>query len=364
MRGCFFRRGVGVFAAVTIAMSAMSGAQAATPAVAPQVVGGQDVSISDVPWQVLFIIEDSIVCGGAFVSPTQVVSAAHCFADFRQDEIQAWAGITNMSDRSNASSLSIASITQHPDYVPDTYANDIALVTLSAPVSARLGVRAIGLPVNEDAATWPATGTTAIVSGWGETDPNVLVASDPLQAGTVQVLASPSDATCGLYGAVYLPREQVCAGLPQGGVDACEGDSGSALTVFVNGEPVMAGIASAGAGCANEGFPGLYVRVTSYLDWLAANGVDLQAAGSSSTVTVPGTNRDGVPADFAIGVSYPTADFARLAGLPARARLTITGGRACTRDGRNVAIVRDGKCFIRLKAGRKTARVIVTVYAV
>lgn len=362
MSGRISRRIIGIVSVVGLALSGAVSAHAANPALAPTVVGGSDVSVSDVPWQVLFIIDDAIVCGGALVSPTQIVSAAHCFAGQPLREVQAWAGVTNMSDRSNASSLSIKSVTNHPNYDATTYANDIALVKLSSPVPARLGATTIGLPVKQDAATWPAMGTTATVSGWGETDPAVLVASDPLQAGTVQVLASPSDATCGAYGALYLPAEQVCAGQPQGGVDACEGDSGGPLTVYVDGEPLLAGISSTGFGCAAEGYPGLYVRTTSYLDWLAANGVDLSVAGGTSWVDVPGSDRDGQPANFVVGVTYPAADFAALAGLPARARVKVTGGKACKKDGKDVAIVGAGKCFMKLTAGKKSARVTVTVY--
>jgi secreted trypsin-like serine protease len=362
VRNRVFRRIVGMCGVVGLALSGAVSANAAAPLVQPNVVGGGDVSISDVPWQVLFIIDDAIVCGGSLVSPTQIVSAAHCFTDQPLGDIRAWAGVTNMSDRSNASLLSIKSITSHPEHDPTTYANDIALVKLSAPVPARLGATTIGLPVKQDAATWPAAGTTATISGWGETDPSQLVASDPLQAGTVQVLASPSDATCGAYGALYLPTEQVCAGQPNGAVDACEGDSGGPLTVFVKGEPLLAGISSTGFGCATEGYPGLYVRTTSYLDWLAANGVDLSVEGGTSWVDVPGSDRDGQPANFVVGVTYPSADFAGLAGLPSRARVKITGGKACKKDGKDVAIVGAGKCFMKVTAGKKSARITVTVY--
>ena len=363
MRGRISRHLVGLIATVGIAFSGVSGAQAASPALQPQVVGGADVSVSDVPWQVLFIIDGSVVCGGSLVSPTQIVSAAHCFVDRSLGEVEAWAGITNVSERSNASQLALESITSHPGFDATTYANDIALVKLSTPVPARLGATTIGLPSDQDAASWPALGTTATVTGWGETDPAVLVASDALQSATVEILSAPSDATCGSYGALYLPSDQVCAGILAGGVDACEGDSGGPLTVYVNGEPLLAGIASTGFGCADAGYPGLYVRTTSYLDWLAANGVDTSVTGGTSWVDAPGSDRDGVPANFATGVTYPASSFAELAGLPAKARVKVRKGKACKKDGSGVAIVGTGKCFLTLKSGKKTARMVITVYS-
>lgn len=363
MKGSSYRLVVGILGIAALGLSTLTPANAVAPVTKPAVVGGSGVSVSDVPWQVLFIMDEAIVCGGSLVSPTQIVSAAHCFTDQPLGDIQAWAGVTNMSDRSNASALSIKSITSHPNFNSSTYANDIALVTLAAPVPARLGATTIGLPVRQDAAAWPAAGTTATISGWGETDPAVLVASDPLQAATVEVLASPSEATCGLYGALYLPAEQVCAGQIEGAVDACEGDSGGPLTVYVNGEPLLAGISSTGFGCAAAGYPGLYVRTTSYLDWLAANGVDLSVAGGTAWVDIPGSDRDGQPANFVVGVTYPAVDFASLTGLPARARVKVTGGKACKQAGKDVAIVRAGKCFMRVTSGEKSARVAITVYS-
>lgn len=362
LRRQFFRRIVGSVGVVTLALAGTATGSGTAVAAQPTVVGGSDISVNDVPWQVLFIIDDAIVCGGSLVSPNQIVSAAHCFVDQPLGEIQAWAGITNMSDRSNASELAIRSITNHPDFSAETYANDIAIVTLTKPVPARLGATTIGLPSDQDAAVWPAAGTTATVSGWGEVDPAVLVASDALQAATVEVLASPSEPTCGAYGALYLPSDQVCAGAAAGGVDACEGDSGGPLTVYVNGEPLLAGIASTGFGCAQADYPGLYTRTTSYLDWLAANGVDVSVAGGTSWVNVPGSDRDGQPANFTVGVTYPNSTFADIAGLPSKARVKVKKGRACKKDGTGVAIVSSGKCILNLKADKKSARVVITVY--
>ena len=83
---------------------------------------------------------------------------------------------------------------------------------------------------------------------------------------------------------------QICAGLEKGGQDACQGDSGSPLAVT---EPTtkrvsVIGIVSAGIGCALPKLPGLYTRVTSYIDWIdstiKANDQDASSASNTSTV--------------------------------------------------------------------------------
>lgn len=356
---------VSVLLAATLVTGTVSAASAAAaPLQRPQIVGGSDVAIADVPWQVLFIIGGTNVCAGSLVSPTQVVSAAHCFAGFGPADISSWAGITNVSDRSEATRQAVTKVDVHPGYDANSFANDIAVVTLGKPVSPDLGTATITLPVKVNAAEWPAAGATATVSGWGETDPAQTVASDRLQAAAVTILASPQAQQCGDYGASYLPSMQVCAGALEGGVDACQGDSGGGLTSLVDGRPLLAGIASTGAGCAAAGFPGLYVRTTSYLSWLGSVGVDVNKAGVE-TVSAPGGKKDGEPANFAVGQTYPKSTFATLARMPARSsRLRVTGGKACKQVGQSVTLTRAGKCTITIKSRKsaKSVSIVVTVY--
>ena len=56
-------------------------------------------------------------------------------------------------------------------------------------------------------------------------------------------------------------------------MDTCQGDSGGPLVCenSVTSAYVLHGVTSFGFGCANPMSPGVYTRVTEYVDWLTLN---------------------------------------------------------------------------------------------
>uniref|UniRef100_A0A3Q0RZ51 trypsin n=1 Tax=Amphilophus citrinellus TaxID=61819 RepID=A0A3Q0RZ51_AMPCI len=65
-----------------------------------------------------------------------------------------------------------------------------------------------------------------------------------------------------------LTNNMFCAGIPEGGKDSCQGDSGSPFTLTENGRHWAAGIVSWGVECGRRGTYGVYTRVANYLDWI------------------------------------------------------------------------------------------------
>uniref|UniRef100_A0A8D0C265 Peptidase S1 domain-containing protein n=1 Tax=Salvator merianae TaxID=96440 RepID=A0A8D0C265_SALMN len=77
----------------------------------------------------------------------------------------------------------------------------------------------------------------------------------------------------------------LCAGTEGGGVDSCQGDSGGPLTcIFPNVKKYyLAGITSYGYGCGRPKFPGIYVHIANYRNWIDQHLLD-------QTTTVKGQN--------------------------------------------------------------------------
>ena len=59
---------------------------------------------------------------------------------------------------------------------------------------------------------------------------------------------------------------QFCAGFPEGGKDACNGDSGGPVVwLSEHNRYVLVGAVSFGFGCARPGVPGVYTAVSYFL---------------------------------------------------------------------------------------------------
>ena len=237
----------------------------AEPLLQPRVVGGAPGTITSTPWQVAVFIGGNSLCGGSLIASTWVLTAAHCVAGAAPPRV--FAGITNLGERSAATELPVVRTLVHPNYDSTRYTADLALLELGRPITPSDTVRIIPLPAGQDAASWPAVGTPAQISGWGATSFGGGSVTDLRQA-TVQVLVGPGGGACGDYGSGYDVRATICAGGPAGGVDTCQGDSGGPLVVDVAGMPTLAGVTSVGNDCGQAAFPGIYSRLTTYLDWV------------------------------------------------------------------------------------------------
>ncbi|NUT45805.1 MAG: serine protease [Saccharothrix sp.] len=219
----------------------------------PAIVGGGQADITDYPYTASVRIYDQHVCGGVILSPTIVLTAAHCVYGMDHSEYSVRVG--NTAHSYGASSV-VSAIRMHSGYNPDTVDKDIAVLELLNPLSFSSRVQPI-----EPASQSTPHGSVAWADGWGATAEGGQ-ASSLLRAVDVDVI-SRSDCTAS-YGA-GITSAMVCAG--SYGHDTCQGDSGGPLAV--NGR--LVGLVSWGYGCARPEYPGVYTDVAALHDWIVDN---------------------------------------------------------------------------------------------
>ncbi|MEU6572252.1 serine protease [Streptomyces sp. NPDC046805] len=239
--------------AATALIAAPSAAAAPLP-----IVGGTTTTTTAYPFMMQITdAAGSQFCGGTLVAARKVVTAAHCMTGETTGGIRVVGGRTYLNG-TNGTVSRVSSIWVHPKYSDAANGNDVAVLTLSTPMS-----YSPASYVSSSQTSVYAAGTTARILGWGTTAENG-GASNQLRTATLPVV---SDSTCkSSYGSDFVQTDMVCAGYPSGGVDTCQGDSGGPL--IIGG--VLAGITSWGEGCAEAGHPGVYTRLTTFSDLVTA----------------------------------------------------------------------------------------------
>lgn len=270
---------------VTVSTAAVSGTfSCLTPErnATSRIVGGQDVSHDQYPWQVSISRRGSDplgghFCGGVLIGAEWVATAAHCVKQFagKPGDLQVVHGVTDLS-KERGTRRGVAKIFVHERY-GQVRGSDIALLKLSKPITGAKRSYAL-LPKSDIAERFVFSEACAVVTGWGVQRPGGAI---PEQLNAVSIPLVDNE-TCEAayrqhYGSnYYIPDTDLCAGFPQGGKDSCQGDSGGPLVV--EGGPrgyVLAGIVSrggykteAGFYCALEEGYGIYTRVSSFLSWM------------------------------------------------------------------------------------------------
>ncbi|XP_045412338.1 transmembrane protease serine 4 isoform X3 [Lemur catta] len=247
----------------------------------PRVVGGVEASVDSWPWQVSIQYNKQHICGGSILDAHWVLTAAHCFRKYL--DVPNWkvrAGSDRLSSSRSLSVAKIVVIEVNPMYPKE---KDIALVKLQSPLTFSGTVRPICLPFFDEEL---APASPLWIVGWGNTEEYGGKMSDVLMQASVQVIDST---TCNAEDAYQgeVTEKMLCAGSPEGGVDTCQkeehsrvqeqqgaqertgtqGDSGGPL-MYQSDQWQVVGIVSWGYGCGSPNTPGVYTKVTAYLNWI------------------------------------------------------------------------------------------------
>ncbi|XP_061424689.1 enteropeptidase-like [Lethenteron reissneri] len=278
-----------------------------------RIVGGTEARPGAWPWQAILYYNGKFQCGGSLLSNRWVVSAAHCFGASappvlsilchplecdpgllgetaehqerlypqsahvssrvitvvakREAGRSTWAFIPSSDlNSSTVVARNVSRVIVHERYNTTSHDYDIALMELSDSVSFTDYVQPVCLPARFQ--RFPYPGKSCFISGWGTLSyggdlPNVL------QEAAVAIMSHCVLPGAGAYSADQITNRMLCAGYPEGQIDTCQGDSGGPMVCQdSNGRWFLSGITSWGDACARANKPGVYGRVTKFLEWI------------------------------------------------------------------------------------------------
>ncbi|CAL1587819.1 unnamed protein product [Knipowitschia caucasica] len=292
-----------------------------------RIVGGRTAELGMFPWQVLIRVQDRTRVpdqtwfgSGSLLSESWVLTAAHILRSRRRDgtvaavravDVQVFLGVKNTRRLHEAQQRTVGVVVLHPDFDPQNYNHDIALVWLSEAAHMNEVISPVCLPPIREESDPLQPHFLGVVSGWGltsaasgpATDPTQDSTQDPTQDSTQDPTQYPTQDLVSLVQLQGVPSEQLqwvflpvvsraeceesyrslstaftigphmfCAGFQEGGRDSCSGDSGGAYVGrgWGRGRWTVLGIVSWGApeDCGSEKVYGVYTRVQPYVDWV------------------------------------------------------------------------------------------------
>ncbi|KAL0099297.1 hypothetical protein PUN28_020101 [Cardiocondyla obscurior] len=223
-----------------------------------RIAGGKYADIGDFPYMALLyhILDNGIIaslCGGTILSERWVLTASHCVLDSPVRFVVTFGIVDKFDIPLQGVSMMTNEVFVHPK-------NDIALLHMPQDIPFSTAIKSIKLAYHPES----FANVNAIVVGWGK-DQMFGGSVRKLKYATLPIL---SNNECNKYWwRLPVSDEHVCTAAGYGQA-ACQGDSGGPLVVMQNGQHVQVGIVSYGDGACPGNMPGVFIRVSSFNDWI------------------------------------------------------------------------------------------------
>uniref|UniRef100_A0AAR5PXC5 Peptidase S1 domain-containing protein n=1 Tax=Dendroctonus ponderosae TaxID=77166 RepID=A0AAR5PXC5_DENPD len=230
-----------------------------------EIVGGDEASPNQFPYQVALYIEYDLVsafCGGSLVSSNYVLTAAHCALGAISFDVIL--GAHNISDNSEPTRQrsTTSKYVVHPDWNSTSLTNDLALIELETPITLNDFVSVVSLAVGNNSFA-DSEGTAC---GWGKTTDSQVGTTDVLRYETSIILSNDDCKNVDSNYEEEIKNTHLC--LAGDGIKSiCKGDSGGPLVA----DNVQVGITSFSYRSCEAGKPSVFTRVTEFTQWIQEN---------------------------------------------------------------------------------------------
>uniref|UniRef100_A0A665X5J8 Plasminogen activator n=1 Tax=Echeneis naucrates TaxID=173247 RepID=A0A665X5J8_ECHNA len=240
------------------------------------IYGGRFSNITDQPWQAAINVYQAHGrmhfhrCGGVLIDSCWVLSAAHCFELIdKAEKLQVILGRTFRKENSSSEQIfQVEKYWIHEKFDNEILDNDIAILKLKTDI----GICAVNSPevfpvcLPDPQLVLPSW-TECEISGYGRDKEFTAEYSERVKRGFVRLWPNERCVSDVLSGRL-VTENMLCAGDTRGLDDACKGDSGGPLVCQKEDRMTLMGVISWGDGCGQKDKPGVYTRVTNYIDWI------------------------------------------------------------------------------------------------
>ncbi|ODM99899.1 Ovochymase-2 [Orchesella cincta] len=269
-----------------------------------RIIGGEKLNEAEFPWYVSIKETGKHECSGFIINQRMVLTASHCFQDFsdraaaspRTISVTLAAHHFSHDDGTKYFSkytkweqdVKVKRIIRHPQYDAFNQSGkfDIAILLLETKIQWNHATLPVCLPTKNESSVPQLTpyafhslydsefksGELATVAGWDTKMNSVKGGESTLQKVQLKLYDMEECKRLLLEKNIKIKTDidssVICAGSNDVGFDSCSGDSGSALLVQRGNSWVAIGIVSSGYGKCGAGRPGLYTRISSYMDFI------------------------------------------------------------------------------------------------